>query len=107
MIQKKHPYFSRKLSLVFLGTIFASGLVFCNIMGLIGPQLVPTSAGIYIGGAIIVSALAYGFWIGNHVKCPECSTECVRYSDELNKSRKVICPKYQIIWYLGVFYNLD
>jgi hypothetical protein len=107
MIEKKHPYFNRKLSLLMLGALFFSGLIFCNTMGFIGPQLIPKNTGIIVGGAIIITAVVYGFWIGNHVKCPECSAKCERYSDELNKSRKVLCSKCQIIWDLGVSYNLD
>jgi hypothetical protein len=107
MREKKHPSFSRQLSLVILGAIFSSGLIFCNIVGLIGPQLIPTNAGILIGGAIIVFAVVYGFWLGNHVNCPEGSTKCERYSDELNKSRKVFCPNCQSVWDLGVSYNTD
>jgi hypothetical protein len=107
MIEKKHPYFSRKLSTVVIGAIIFSGLILCNIMGIIKPQLLPTNTGILLGGTIILSALVYGFWIGNHVKCPECSTKCEHYSDEINKSRKVICPKCQTVWNLETSYNTD
>ena len=76
MIEKKHPYFNRKLiTLMIVGTLLA-GLIFCNILGLITPQLISTNTGILISGVIIFSVLIYGFWAGSHVKCPKCSTMC-------------------------------
>lgn len=107
MIEKKHPYYSRRLGLVVIGAIILSGLILGNLAGVIGPQLIAKNAGIFITCVIVFSVLVYGFWIGSHVKCPECSTQCERYSDEHNKSRKVLCPKCEIVWNLGVSYNLD
>lgn len=90
-----------------ISAIILSGLVLGNITGLIEPQLVSKNTGIFITCVLVFSVLMYGFWIGNHVKCPECGAQCERYSDGLNKSRKVLCQKCRIVWDLGISYNLD
>lgn len=107
MIEKNHPNLIKKLGVVILASLLSSGLIFCNLMRFIKPQIIPTHFGIVIAGIIIFFAVFYGFWAGNHVKCPECMSACKRYSDELNKNRKVICRNCNIIWNLGVSYNTD
>jgi len=76
-------------------------------MGYPGHKLIPATPVIVIAGAIIMFTAFYIFWFGSNVKCPLCSVECKRYSDELNKNRKVDCPECNIIWNLGVSYNTD
>jgi hypothetical protein len=81
MIEKKHSYFNRRLNTVMIAGIILAGLIVCNILEIFRPQIIPTNTGIYLVGVIIFSVLIYGFWVGSHVKCPECSTLCKRYSD--------------------------
>ena len=107
MIEKKHPNFNRKLSLIMIIGFSLAGLIFCNILEIIKPQIIPTNLGLFMGGAIIFYILIYGFRAGKHVKCPECSAICERCSDEYNKGRKAVCPKCQIIWDLGVSYSSE
>lgn len=107
MIEKKHPTFHLRLTLIMVGTILISGFLFTNAMGFIGPRIISEDTGIILAGVFIFFALIYGLRAGNQVKCPDCRLKCKPYSDEANKSRKVVCSKCRIIWNIGVSYNLD
>jgi hypothetical protein len=90
-----------------ISALILAGIIFFNMFGFIGEQILSDTTAILLGSAIIFSAISYAFWLGNHVKCPQCGSMCNKHSDAHNKSRKVVCNKCRIIWNLGVSYNLD
>jgi uncharacterized C2H2 Zn-finger protein len=90
-----------------IGALISAGTIFLNIFGFIGDPLFSDTVGIMLGGVIIFSAISYVFWLGNHVKCPQCNAIFKKYSDEHNRSRKVVCPRCGVIWNLGISYNIE
>ena len=107
MVEKKHPNHSQRIATVMISALILAGTIFLNLFGFIGEPVFSGTIGIVLGGFVICSAILYVFWLGNHVKCPQCGLLCVKHSDELNKSRKVACTRCGVIWNLGVSYNMD
>lgn len=107
METKKYPSFHKNLFIKIVLAILVSGALFLNTYFFEGKNFLAGDLGIILMGIIIFSVIAYGFWASNHIKCPKCSSLCEKYSDELNKNRKVICKKCEIVWDLGVSYNTD
>jgi hypothetical protein len=107
MIEKKHPNYSQRIRIVMIGALILAATIFSNMFGFIGDPLFSDTTSILLGGVIIFSAISYVFRMGSHVKCPQCQSMCEKYSDERNKSRKVVCTHCRVIWNLGVSYNID
>ncbi len=107
MIEKKHPTFYRRLTVLFVIVFSFTLVLFFNLAGYLGPKFLPE--GLQIGMAFVnmFGFVIYGFWAGSHVKCPQCSSRCERYSDELNEGRKALCRHCSVIWDLGITFNSD
>jgi hypothetical protein len=103
----RHPTFRRKLTILF-AVVFALTIVLgLNLAGYLGPRVLTDTQQILLIGGLILGFLVYGFWAGNHVKCPRCSVPCIWYSEEANQGRRVSCPQCSTIWDLGISYNSD
>jgi hypothetical protein len=107
MKEKKHPYFLRNLTIVFALCLIVSLMIILNSLGFLGPKMLTWNWALPVSGITIFVFIVYIIWSGNNVKCPICFKKCAIYSDEENKSRKLVCQKCQIIWNIGVTYNTD
>ena len=88
MTEKNHLDFSKKISLIILISLLISGSILGNLMAYLGQKLIFATQGLIISGSIIIFAVIYGLWSGNHVKCPDCSAICELYSEDFNKNIK-------------------
>jgi len=107
METRKHPTFHKNVFTKMAIAFLVSLSLFLNVYFFEGRNFLAGNIGILLMTFTMLGAVSYGFWAGNHVKCPVCYSLCDRYSDEENRSRKVICNKCKILWILGVSYNHD
>ncbi len=107
METKRHPTFHRNLLIGIVLAMVVSICLFLNSYFLEDRNFLAGGLGIVWMGAIIFSAVIHGLWAGSHVKCPDCGTLSEKVPDELNKNRKVLCKKCNILWIIGVSYHVD
>jgi hypothetical protein len=103
--QRVHPTFHRQLTLLFVPCFLVGGVLMVDGIGLFGRHFLPQTLSIILAATLIFGLVLYGFWAGNHVRCPNCGDRCQRHSDEPGKGRKVVCLRCKIIWDLGTSYN--